>query len=98
MTTFFLTLLSTTALVLCSIRDDTHEARARRQAWSSLSFGRGLWLVVQAIAGVALVLVFAALRTSLYSAFAGVAAGCAWLASVIAMERHRLRTVRLEVL
>ncbi|MFB4280886.1 hypothetical protein ACBJ59_36740 [Nonomuraea sp. MTCD27] len=95
MSTFFLVLLSAVALALCAVRDDSPTAQTYQQMWTSLrrlGWRRVVWLAVQAVVGVALVLLMAALRSSLYGLLAGVAAGASWLASLIALHRASVYT------
>lgn len=98
MTTFFFALLSSVALALCAVRDDTPAFRSHRAAVRELGVRRLLWLLLQAVVGVAVILLVTALRTSLYGALAGVAAGAAWLASLIALRRSPAASGRMELL
>lgn len=96
MTTLLIVLLAAIALALCSVRDDSPKAKTPRQAAADLrsaGLRRVTWLALQAVAGVALVLLLAALRTGMYHALLAIAGGASWLAAAVALDRvdvHRL--------
>jgi integral membrane sensor domain MASE1 len=100
MSTFFFALLSAVAFALCAVRDDTPTARSRQQICASLrrlGWRRVAWLTVQAVVGVALVLLVAAVRTGLYGAFLAIAAAAALVASLVAIDRRPIRVHRQEI-
>ncbi|MET8985789.1 hypothetical protein ABZW49_10110 [Nonomuraea wenchangensis] len=99
MSTFFLALLSVVALTLCAVRDDSPAAQSRQQAWNSLrALGprRLGWLALQALAGVALILVVSALRTGVYGTCLALAGCASLIASAVALDRRPVRIHRLE--
>lgn len=97
MNTFFLALLSVVALALCGVREDSPAARKHRASLRDGGWRRIVWLVVQALAGVVVLLVVTALRTSTYGVLLAVATGAAWLASLIALDRRTAYVDPLEL-
>lgn len=100
MSGFLLTLLAAVGLALGSVRPDKPTATTPRQAGETLrtaGWRRVAWLALQAVAGVALLLLFAAVRTGLYGALLAVAAAAVGLASLVSLDRRPVRIHRLEI-
>lgn len=91
-------MLAAVGLGVCSVRPDTPATKRGSDAVASLrsaGWRRVIWIALQALAGVALVLLVAALRTGLYHVLFTLAGGASWLASAVALEPARVH--RLEV-
>ena len=100
MTTLLIVMLAATALALCSVRDDSPAAKTPRQAaadFRSAGLRRVTRLALQAIVGVTLVLLFAALRTGMYHVLLAVAGGASWQASAVALDRRPVPNHRTEI-
>jgi hypothetical protein len=101
MTSLLLFLLAGVGLALSAVRPDitTPEAaptpRQAATAMRAAGLRRVAWLAFQAVTGVALALLIAALRTGLYLALLAVSKGASRLASAVALERAQI--YRLEI-
>ncbi|WP_049562270.1 hypothetical protein [Nonomuraea sp. SBT364] len=96
-----LALFAGIGLALCAVRPDVPTPETTptpSQALAALraaGLRRVAWLAIQAVAGVVLVILVAAMRTGLYHLLLAVAGGASWLAAAVALNPVRIN--RLEI-